>query len=141
MAALAQLCEWVHERRAALRRCMREALQWRPRQWPVWNHAITRGLRIWQAGVGRDHIAFGALAGGDLARVVLEERRTSSPSWPRSASNATLGGGHLARGTESFYERELRRVHRGDAVSPQDHLSSAVAGFLDLDDAIHRLEA
>jgi hypothetical protein len=42
--------------------------------------------------------------------------------------------------TESFYDPDWRRDHRGDGAHAEDHLWWATAGFLDLDDAIRRFD-
>jgi hypothetical protein len=42
--------------------------------------------------------------------------------------------------TERFHDRTWRREHRGEGVYPQDHLWSAAAAFLDLDDAVANAE-
>jgi hypothetical protein len=113
--------------------------RWRPAEWPVWNHQIDRAVRVWSA-AGRDQRALEALAAGQLGEVTVERPASDKALLAELLVEREVGRCHLASVTESFYDQNWRRDHRGDGVHAQDHLWWATAGFLDLDDAIRRLE-
>jgi hypothetical protein len=46
---------------------------WRPVEWPVWNHTISRAVRFWSADGGRDQRALDGLASGRLENVAVEK--------------------------------------------------------------------
>jgi hypothetical protein len=50
-----------------------------------------------------------------------------------------VGRRHLAMLTESFYDQDWRREHRGEGLHPEDHLWWAAAAFLELDETIGSL--
>jgi hypothetical protein len=101
--------------------------QWRPEQWPVWNHEIDRAVRVWAAAGQLDGVTIEEPAGTDELRGELLIERG-------------VGRRHLATVTESLHDKDWRRAHRGAGVYPEDHLWWATAGFLDLDDAIRLLD-
>jgi hypothetical protein len=115
--------------------------RWRPAEWPVWNHAITSALRIWTTDGGSDPAALNALVEGNVGETLLEAPTDTRALLSELRTERDVGRQHLAFVTDSFHDREWRRIHRGFGVYPEDHLWSAVAGFLDLDDAIRRLES
>jgi hypothetical protein len=117
------------------------AWRWRPAEWPVWNHAITSALRIWTTGVGCDQGALDALGEGNLDTSLLEAPADDQALLAELRMERDVGRRHLAIVTESFHDREWRRAHRGNGVYPEDHLWSAVAGFLELDNEIRRLDS
>ncbi len=114
--------------------------QWRPEEWSVWNHEIDRAVRVWAATGGRDPRVLDALAAGELDSVTIEEPAGTDELRAELLIERDVGRRHLATVTESFHDKDWRRAHRGDGVYPEDHLWWATAGFLDLDDAIRRLD-
>jgi hypothetical protein len=113
--------------------------RWRPAEWPVWNHEVDRAVRVWTAAGGRDQRALDALAAGELEQVTIEGPASTEELVAELLVERDVGRRFLATVTESFYDREWRREHRGDGVHPEDHLWWATAAFLELDDAVHRL--
>jgi hypothetical protein len=105
----------------------------------VWNHEIERALRVWSADGGRDKAALEALAAGRLDNVMLDAPPDADALLAELLVERDVGRRHLATVTESFYDQDWRRAHRGDGVHAEDHLWWATAGFLELDDAIQRL--
>lgn len=114
--------------------------KWRPAAWPVWNHEIERAARIWTAVDGRNQPVLEALASGRLDRAAIEAPTDTDELVAELIVERDVGRRHLATVTASFHDREWRRAHRGGGVYPEDHLWWATAGFLDLDDAVRRLE-
>jgi hypothetical protein len=114
--------------------------QWRPAEWPVWNHEIDRAVRIWTAAGGRDQPVLDALAAGRLDGVTIEAPAGTKELVVELLAERDVARRHLATVAESFHDRDWRRIHRADGVYPEDHLWWATAGFLDLDDAIRRLD-
>ncbi len=112
--------------------------QWRPAEWPVWNHEIDRAVRVWTAADGRDQRALDALAAGQLDDVTIEAPAGTVALVAELLVERDVGRRHLATVTESFHDKDWRRAHRGNGVYPEDHLWWATAGFLDLDDAVRR---
>ena len=88
---------------------------------------------------GRDQAAFDALAARRLDGVTLHAPANSDALLAELLVERDIGRRHLATVTESFYDQDWRRVHRGDGVHAEDHLWWATAAFLELDDAIKRL--
>jgi hypothetical protein len=113
--------------------------RWRPAEWPVWNHEIERALRVWNADGGRDQAALDALATRQLDHVTLDAPASTDALIAELLVERDVGRRHLTTVTESFYDRDWQREHRGDGVHAEDHLWWASAAFLDLDDAIQRL--
>jgi hypothetical protein len=114
--------------------------QWRPAEWPVWNHEIDRAVRVWTAAGGRDQAVLDALAAGRLDGVTIEAPANTKELVVELLVERDIGRRHLATVAESFHDKDWRHVHRGNGVYPEDHLWWATAGFLDLDDAIRRLD-
>jgi hypothetical protein len=113
--------------------------QWRPAEWPVWNHEIERALRVWSADGGRDQPALDALAARHLNDVTPHAPASDAALIAELLVERDVARRHLATVTQSFYDRDWQREHRGDGVHAEDHLWWASAAFLDLDDAIQRL--
>lgn len=114
--------------------------RWRPLEWPVWNHEIDRAVRFWTADGGRDQRVFDALAAGKLEGVGIDGPADSAELIGELLVERDVGRRHLATVTECFYDQAWRREHRGDGVHAEDHLWWATAAFLDLDDALRRLD-
>jgi hypothetical protein len=114
--------------------------KWRPAAWPVWNHEIEGAARIWTAADGRDQSVLEALASGRLDRAAIEKPADTDELVAELIIERDVGRRHLTTVTASFHDRDWRREHRGGGIYPEDHLWWATAGFLDLDDAIRRLE-
>ena len=114
--------------------------RWRPAAWTVWNHEISRAVRFWSSGEGRDEAVLRALAD---ARV--DGLRFDQPGGPEQMARQLtierdVSRGHLAAVKAQFYDRDWRREHSRDGTHPEDHLWWATAGYLDLDDAIAALD-
>jgi hypothetical protein len=114
--------------------------RWRPAEWPVWNHEIDRAVRLWSAADGRDQDALDALAAQQFDDVTVERPASDEELLAELLVERDVGRHHLASIRESFYDQDWRREHRGDGVHAEDHLWWATAGFLDLDDAVRRLD-
>ena len=114
--------------------------RWRPSAWPVWNHEITRAVLFWSATSGSDQAVLEALASGDLDRLQLAEPADSEELVAQLRKERDVARRHLAATVSGFHEREWRSEHKGDGVYPEDHLWSAAAGLLDLDDAVEQLK-
>ena len=112
---------------------------WRPAEWPVRNHEIERALRVWSADGGRDQAALDALAARHLDDVTLDAPASDAALIAELLVERDVARRHLASVTESFYDQDWQREHRGDGVHAEDHLWWASAAFLELDDAIQRL--
>jgi hypothetical protein len=80
-----------------------------------------------------------ALAAGQLDEAVLHAPPDREALLAQVRVERDVGRRHLETVTELFYDRDWQRSHRGDGVYPQDHLCWAAAGFVDLDNALHRL--
>ncbi len=81
-----------------------------------------------------------ALASGRLDSVAIEGPADTDELVAELIVERDVGRRHLATVTASFHDRDWRREHRGSGIYPEDHLWWAAAGFLDLDDAVRRLE-
>jgi hypothetical protein len=114
--------------------------RWRPAEWPVWNHEIDRAVQFWSADRGRDQRVLDALATGRLEGVVIEGPANRDELIAELLVERDVGRRHLTMVTESFYDQAWRREHRGEGVHAEDHLWWATAAFLDLDDALGRLD-
>ncbi len=75
----------------------------------------------------------------DSTRLKLQRPRTMVSCLRSWWWNVTPRGRHLAKVTESFYDREWRRECRGGEY-PESHLWSAAAAYLELDAAASNLE-
>jgi hypothetical protein len=113
---------------------------WRPAGWPVWNHTISRAVRFWSAEGGRDQRAFDELAAGRLEQLEVEAPTNSGELAAQVLVERDVARRYLVTVTESFYEPDWRRDHRGGGIYPEHHLWSATSAYLELDDALQRLE-
>jgi hypothetical protein len=108
---------------------------WRPRVWPVWNHAIERAVRFWSE-AGTDTVVLDALAHRDVAALPV----VSPPSVEALREQLVIEHGaardHLRDVLDRYDDREWQREHRGFGVRRDDHLWCAAQGFLDLDAAL-----
>src|SRR3954453_2820522 len=114
--------------------------RWRPSAWPVWNHEITRAVAFWSSTSGSDQGVVDALATGHLELVRFVEPANSDELVAQLRTERDVARQHLAKAVAGFHEREWRGEHKGGGVYPADHLWSAAAGFLDLDNGVERLE-
>jgi hypothetical protein len=113
---------------------------WRPMAWPVWNHEITRAACFWSAQDGVDQAVLDALAAGSYDQLQFVEPSSAEELIAQVRTERDIARRHLEDAVAGFHEREWRREHKGDGVYPGDHLWSAAAGFLDLDNSVERLE-
>ena len=111
---------------------------WRPADWPVWNHTISRAVRFWNADGGRDQRTLDGLAAGRLENVAVEEPANRSELNAQMLVEHDVARQQLVTVTESFYDPDWRRNHRGGGAYPENHLWSAAAAFIELDDALQR---
>jgi hypothetical protein len=109
---------------------------WRPTDWPVWNHTISRAVRFWSVDGGRDQRALDALTTGAPEPVAVEAPWDCSDLLAQLLVDRDVARRHLVTVTESFHDPDWRREHRGGAIYPENHLWSAAAAFLELDDAL-----
>jgi hypothetical protein len=114
--------------------------RWRPSAWPVWNHEINRAVCFWSTTAGSDQAVIDAVAAGRIHQLQLVEPADPEELIAQVRIERDIARAHLANAVSGFHEREWRREHKGDGVYPGDHLWSAAAGFLDLDNAVERLE-
>ena len=112
---------------------------WRPADWPVWNHTIIRAVRFWSSDGGCDQRVFDGLASGRLENVVVETPADSGELASQLLVERDAAREHLSSVTESFYDRDWRRECRGGEY-PENHLWSAAAAYLELDDAVRHIE-
>jgi hypothetical protein len=112
---------------------------WRPADWPVWNHTISRAVRFWSADGGRDQRALDGLAAGRLENVAVEAPASRGELAAQVLAERDVARQHLVTVTESFYDPDWRRDHRGGGIYAENHRWSATAAYLDLDDALQRL--
>jgi hypothetical protein len=115
--------------------------RWRPAEWPVWNHEISRAVRFWSSGEGRDEAVLRALADARVNGLRFEQPGGPEEMGRQLTIERDASRGHLAAVTAQFYDRDWRREHSGEGTHPEDHLWWATAGYLDLDDAIAALDA
>jgi hypothetical protein len=113
---------------------------WRPADWPVWNHTISRAVRFWSADGGRDQRTLDGLAAGRLQNLAVEAPANRRELTAQMLVERDVARQHLVTVTESFYDPDWRRNHRGGGAYPENHLWSATAAFLELDDALQRIE-
>jgi hypothetical protein len=112
---------------------------WRPHDWPVWNHAITRAVCVWSAPAGSRKDVLDALAAARADHVEFVEPSDDNQLVVQVRIERDLARRHLEATAASFHDRDWRRDHKGDGVYPEDHLWWATAGFLDLDNAVNEL--
>ncbi len=114
---------------------------WRPADRPVWNHTISRAVRFWSADGGRDQQALDGLAAGKLENVAVE-----AAAEPWRARRASLGGTRRRPRAPHDSDRVLLRPRlasrppRVGGIYPENHLWSATAVYLELDDTLQRLD-
>lgn len=114
--------------------------RWRPAAWPVWNHEISRAVRFWRPGHGRDEAVLCALASVPVASDTVEEPGSLEELARQLTVERAVSRAHLATVKAQFYDRDWRRENNHDGIHPEDHLWWATAGYLDLDDAIAALD-
>jgi hypothetical protein len=110
-------------------------VMFRPAAGPVWNHHITRPLRLWDAESGVDEAAIAALQAGDVEGVR-----------PPAPTDDELRG-QLEREREISYSAMVRttkkyddeRWGRGKLRDYAEPLWEATAGYVDLTEALHEL--
>jgi hypothetical protein len=110
---------------------------WRPQQWPVWNHAISRAVCVWSAAAGWRSDVFDALAAARTDQLVFAEPSEDAQLVAQLRVERDVARRHLEATVARFHDREWRRDHKGDGVYPEHHLWSATAGYLDLDNALN----
>ena len=113
---------------------------WRPADRPVWNHTISRAVRFWSADGGRDQQALDGLAAGKLDNVAVEAPANRGELAAQVLAERDVAREHLMTVTESFYDPDWRRDHRAGGIYPENHLWSATAAYLELDDTLQRLD-
>jgi hypothetical protein len=115
------------------------AFWWHSRHEPVWNHAIHEPVRFWSLD-GTDEAVLDALRDRRFADL---PRLQASPAELRRHTEAELDRalGHLRAVNEKYWDRDWRNEHRGGGRYPEDQLWEATHGYLDLMDAVHRLDA
>ncbi len=79
------------------------------------------------------------LAAGRLENVTVEAPTNSDELAAQVAVERDVARRHLVTVTESFYDPDWRRDHRGGGVYPEHHLWLGSAAYLELDDAFKRL--
>ena len=112
---------------------------WRPVLWPVWNHEIRGPVRFWSLD-GLDEEVLEAITErrlGELHRLVP----TPAEELEQLQEELSASLVHLRRVTESYWDREWRRDHRGLGVYPEHHLWRAAQGYLDLVTAVDQRRA
>ena len=91
--------------------------RWRPAQWPVWNHAIDRAVRVWSSAGGRDQRALDALAARHLDDVMVEEPANTDEFLAELLVERDVARHHLV----SVRSRSTTRIgvvtHRGDGIT------------------------
>ena len=112
---------------------------WRPADWPVWNHSISRAVRFWSADGGRDQPALEGLAAGRLENVAVQAPANRGELAVQLSIERDVARRHLVTVTESFYDPDWRREHRGGGSYPENDLWAATSAFLELDDTLQRL--
>jgi hypothetical protein len=98
-------------------------------------------VQVWSAERGREHAACEALGAGSVAGALRSAPADQDELVAQVRREHAVERRNLEVVTESFYERDWRREHRGDGTYPADYLWWAAAGYLDLDNALRRLEA
>ncbi|MEK7423979.1 MAG: hypothetical protein AAB131_09090 [Actinomycetota bacterium] len=110
------------------------AWRWRPVEWPVWNHQITRAACFWTVDSGRDQSVFDALTARPTDPVHIIEPADAGALRAQVAIERAAARAHLAEVTAMFDDREWRRDHTGDGDYPEHTLWAAAAAFIELDD-------
>lgn len=112
--------------------------QWRPAEWPVWNHQIDRAACFWSRDGGLDQTVIGALNARVTDGVQIAHPADADGLRRQVEIEHASARKHLAEVTAMFGDREWRRGHRGDGSYPEDTLWAAAAGFIELDDWLNR---
>jgi hypothetical protein len=113
---------------------------WRPREWPVWNHWISRPVCFWSRQDGPDEVVLGQLADRRLSDLEIQGLPDQSLYRAQLQIELEASRQHLERVVDSYHDREWRRDHKGFGVYPEDHLWWATQGFLELDDALRGID-
>ncbi len=111
---------------------------WRPAVWPVWNHAINRAVRFWSH-TGTDTAALDALEGRGLDALTVVAPDAEALREQLLIEHETARQ-HPRDVVDRYDDQEWRCEHSGAGLHPDDHLSCAANGFLDLDAALRRLD-
>jgi len=105
----------------------------RPVGWPAWNAEFRIVARFWSRDDGLDE---------DLIDD-LRQRREPPLVEPNDAEftaqmrdELEVSRLHLDHVTDSFYERDWRREHKGFGIYPGDHLRWAAAGYRAIEKAL-----
>lgn len=112
--------------------------QWRPAEWPVWNHQIPRAACFWSVGGGLDQTVIDALNARVADGLQISHPADVDGLQRQVEIERATARAHLAEVTALFGDREWRRDHRGDGSYPEDTLWAAAAGFIELDDWLNR---
>jgi len=107
---------------------------WRSYLDPVWNHYIRGPVRIWSVDGGPDEQALAALEARDFGSL---QRLIPEPVDERLQLREDLDTAlaHLREVRDKYWDRDWRHEHRGGGRYPENELSDAVEGYLDLLDA------
>lgn len=108
--------------------------RWRPAEWPVWNHQITRAACFWAVDGGRDQDVFDALSARASDRLPIVEPASAGTLRAQVEIERAAARAHLAEVTARFDDREWRRDHTSDGGYPEDTLWAAATAFIELDD-------
>jgi hypothetical protein len=110
---------------------------WRPRVWPVWNHAIERAVRFWSH-EGTDTAVLDALAHRDVGALPVVSLPSAKVLREQLVIEHGAARDHLRDVLDRYDDREWQREHSGLGLHRDDHLWCAAQGFLDLDTALRR---
>lgn len=108
--------------------------RWRPAEWPVWNHQITRAACFWTIDSGRDQSVFDALSAQAGDHLSIIESGDAGALRAQAEIERAAARAHLAEVTAMFDDRDSRRDHTGDGDYPEDTLWAAATAFIELDD-------
>jgi len=108
--------------------------RWRPAEWPVWNHRITRAACFWTVDGGRDQTVLDGLSARATGGLQLTQPADAGALRAQVEIEWVAARTQLATVTAMFDDREWRRVHTGDGAYPEDTLWAAAAAFIELDD-------
>lgn len=113
---------------------------WRPAGWPVWNHEISRCVRLWSRDDGPDEVALARLAERRLSDLEYQEPANAQVFRAQLATEWEISRRHLEHVVSTFHDPEWRRDHKGFGEYPGGHLWWATRGWLDLDDALRAID-
>lgn len=108
--------------------------RWRPAEWPVWNHRISRAAGFWTVDGGRDQTTFDALSARGEDGIHLTGPDSTDALRAQVEVERAAARAHLAEVSALFGDRDWRRDHTGDGSYPEDALWDAAAAFVELDD-------